>query len=324
MKPILSTLLVSLSCSMVSCSRPPSPATPADSSFGGDVLALVNGHPIRLADFEAECKRRSGGHSGAFAGPEQQQVLLKEMVNTEALYLRARAAGFDQKPEIARQIKRLIVSRFIESQLGDVEKPPVISDQQVQSYYQEHIGRFAEPARVRFAVIEFRFSSKATAEKKAVVARQAERVLTEARALPPSTRGFGLLAERYSEDQATRYLNGEAGWVRCDGSSRWNPAVLEAAFALKNAGDLSRVITVSNGCYLVKLIEKRERTTRPLQSVEQNIRYQIAQEQRQQSQAAFFDSMKAGLKIQINRSLLESIGETSLPPEAKPPPTPAG
>jgi parvulin-like peptidyl-prolyl isomerase len=100
--------------------------------------------------------------------------------------------------------------------------------------------------------------------------------------------------------------------------------VVDAAFALKQPGDLGPVITVSNGCYLVKLIEKKDEGRRPLEEVKDAIRYELAQGKRQRSQQEFYDSMKAGLKIEINQPLLESIEAPAVQSEAKPPHTPAG
>jgi parvulin-like peptidyl-prolyl isomerase len=324
MKPTLSFLLVTSSCLLVSCNRSSSPSPQTGSPLGRGVLASVDGQPIRVADFKAELERRSRGLGDAYARPERREALLKEMIDSEALYLRAKAAGFDQKPEIARLINQLVANRYLETQLaGSVEKP-IVTEAEVGAYYENHNDRFATPEQVRFAVIEFRFSSKATDEKKGEVIQKANQVLNEARMLPVSERAFGLLAQRYSEDQATRYARGDAGWESRNGATRWLPDVVDAAFALKQPGDLGPVITVSNGCYLVKLIEKKDEGRRPLEEVKDAIRYELAQGKRQRSQQEFYDSMKAGLKIEINQPLLESIEAPAVQSEAKPPHTPAG
>lgn len=288
------------------------------------MLASVDGHPIQLSDFKAELERRSRGPGDAYLRPERREALLKEMIDSEALYLRAKAAGFDQKPEIARQIKQLIANNYLETQLSNRTETGLVTEAEVGAYYESHSARFATPEQVRFAVIEFRFSPKAADERKVEAIRKANQVLAEARALPGSERGFGLLAQRYSDDQATRYAHGDAGWVSRNGSSRWLPDVTGAAFALKQRGDLSPVITVSNGCYLVKLIERKDAGRRPLEGVKEAIRYELAQEKRQRSQQELFDSLKAGLKIEINQPLLESIASPAVQTEAKPPRTPAG
>ena len=154
--------------------------------------------------------------------------------------------------------------------------------------------------------------------------RKAESVLTEARRLDASERSFGVLAQRHSEDQATRYGGGDAGWVSREEHGRWIPAVTDAAFALVKPGDLSPIVETANGCYLVKLIERKAAGHRPLAEVKEAIGYRLAVEKRQRTQQQFYETMKAGLKIDINRPLLDSLAPPTVQTETRPPSTPAG
>jgi peptidyl-prolyl cis-trans isomerase D len=200
--------------------------------------------------------------------------------------------------------------------MKDKPESPAVSDAEIADYYRAHAGRFALPEKVRFAVIQMGFPAKATEEKKAEALRKAESVLAEARALGGLNGGFGALAQRYSEDQATRYLGGDAGWLARGEQGRWDNAVVDAAFALKSAGEISSVIQTSNGLYLVKLIEKKVAGYRPLEEVAEAIRYQLALEKRHRQQEEFHEAMTAGLKIEINRALLETISVPPSPPHA--------
>jgi parvulin-like peptidyl-prolyl isomerase len=309
-------------CLALSCNRPPSSSLQNSNSFPPDVLARVEEKNIRLADYEAEIERRARGRSGSFAQTDEREALLQEMVNFESAYLRAKEAGFDQKPEIARQIKTFIVDRFIEEQMKGKPEAPTVSDAEIADYYRAYASRFALPEKVRFAVIQMGFSSKATEEKKAEALCKAESVLAEARALGGSNGGFGALAQRYSEDQATRYLGGDAGWLASGEKGRWDAAVVDAAFALKSAGDISPVIQTANRLCLVKLIEKKVAGCRPLEEVAEAIRYKLALEKRHRQQEEFHEAMTAGLKIEINRALLETISAPPSPPHAAPPALP--
>ena len=321
MKPNLIACLVFLVCFVAACNRSPV-KSPNNTRLPADVLAIVEGSPVRLADYEAELQRRVRGHSEHFAQPEARQALLSELVNSESIYLRARQTGFDQKPEIVRQLKQFIIDRFVEEQWRDRSGLPPVSEAEIDSYYRDHPDRFAIPEKIRFAFIEFAFSSKATDSKKDEVLQKAKAVLAEARSSNASERTFGALAQRYSEDQATRYAGGDAGWVSRGESSRWAPAVIDAAFALANPGDLAPVITTANGCYLVKLIERRSSGHRPLAEVAEAIRYQLAVGKRQRAQQDFYESMKAGLKIEINHALLNSLPAPISRPDSTPPAIP--
>jgi parvulin-like peptidyl-prolyl isomerase len=323
MKTMLSFSVLVLSCLVASCSRSPSRAF-AEKNLGGDVLAVVAGHGISLSEFKTELEHRSRGGSSHYPLPEQREALLNEMIDSEAVFVRAKAERFDQRPEVARQIKRLIVSQFVEARLTAEKQTPAVTDAELQDYYNAQGEKFATPEQVHFAVIAFRVSAKATEEKKTEANTKAEQVLAEARSLPDSERAFGLLAQKYSEDQATRYSGGDAGWVSRNGGSRWAPEVIQAAFALKKRGELAPLVSSANGCYLIKLMDKKEAGHRPLPEVKDAVRYDLAQQKRARSQREFFDSMKSDLSIEINRPLLQSITPPTMQAEAKPPRTPAG
>jgi hypothetical protein len=307
--------LIACCCLLPACNRRPS-ATPPDNTPGADVIATVGGQAILLADYQAEVERRA--HRFSRAGAKEE--LLEELVKSEAVYLRAKQAGFDQRPDIARQIKQLIVHRFIEEQKKSEAMPA--SDSEVADYYRAHAARFTTPARVRFAVIEFGHSPKATEARRDEVRQRAAAVLAEAELSGASASAFGSLAQRHSEDQATRYGGGDAGWISRNESSRWPSAVIEAAFALGKQGELAPVITAANGCYLVKLLERKDAGHKPLAEVAEAIRYELAIKARHRAQDEFYNAAKADLAIEINHTLLDSLPAPSSPPISAPPALP--
>lgn len=307
MKTTLYFSLVVLSCLAVACNRSSAPTPPNAAAFSPDELARIGEHSIRRSDFEAELERRAHGRSEASGWTEDRIALLNELVTFEALYLRAREAGFDQRPDIARQLKRFIVEQFSAEQLSDDSELPPVSDAELTRAYREQLDRFATPEQVRFAVIQFGYSPKADDERKTAVIDQAGKVLEEAREAISQEEIFGSLARRHSEHQATRYRGGDAGWVSQEAGLAWPPAVIEAAFALERPGALGPVIITENGCYLVRLLDRQPAGHRPLEEVKEVLRYQLAVRQRDQLKADFTASMKAGLNTKINHALLESI-----------------
>jgi parvulin-like peptidyl-prolyl isomerase len=282
------------------------------------VLATVGGQTILLADFQAELQRRA--HRPARAGAKEE--LLEELVKSEAVYLRARQAGFEQRPDIARQIKQFIVQRFIEEQQKDESRVASPTEDEIAKYYRDHAARFATPEKVRFAVIQFGYSSKATDQKKEEMMQRATAVLVEASSSAATELTFGALAQRHSEDQATRYQGGDAGWVSRNESSRWPSAVTEAAFALEKAGELAPLITTSNGCYVLKLLERKQAGHKPLAEVAEAIRYEFEIKARHSAQAEFYNAAKADLAIEINQALLNSLPAPSSPRISTPPALP--
>ncbi len=65
---------------------------------------------------------------------------------------------------------------------------------------------------------------------------------------------FGKLAQKYSMDKGSAAKNGELPWF---GTGRMVPEFENAAFALKNIGDISRPIESPYGWHIIKLMDRR-------------------------------------------------------------------
>jgi hypothetical protein len=284
------------------------------------VLATVEGKAITVAEFRAELERRAQGLSGSYSTTEQKRGLLEEMVRFEVLLAKAKAAGYDRDPEVIARVSQLIVGKFEQNELAKREVAAPVSDAEIKDFYRRNQDKFGMPESVRAAVIYLRSSRKATAESQAEFARKAQTVLAEAREADAA--GFSRLAQKYSEDQATRYAGGETGWLTLLAPGRWDRAVITAAFAIEKAGDCAPLIAAPEGWFIVRLVERRPATVRPLDQVSEAIAYQLAQEKQRQQQVDFIEEMKRGLKIEMNTSLLEKISTPTRDVGSGPPPVP--
>ena len=178
-------------------------------------------------------------------------------------------------------------------------------------------------SRVRAAVIFWKGSPRATPEKKSDLLARVEAVLTEAR--NTNATGFAELIQKYSEDQASRYRGGDTGWLRRDEpGSRWDAMLIDRVFGLAKPGDLSPIISTQSGLYIARLVERTPADVLPLDQVKDRIAYAISQQRRQQLEEQFFDRMKAGLRIEVNRPLLQSIQTPTPVVKNKPPSMPPG
>ena len=313
-------LLIVSGCSLVSCSKQ---TPPRSAGYSAPVVAAVAGRQITLADFEAEMQRRAAGRSGAFAGAAEREALLQELIKRESVFARAQAEGFDQTPALRRQMQDLVVDHYLEQHLRTTSAPAVATDGEIQRFYEQHREQFVVPEQVCFAVIEIGCSPKATKEKQDELRQKAESILGLAQNEAGAGAFFGQLALRYSEDQATRYIGGDAGWVSKGQPTRWDPAVSKAAFALGEPGELSPVVRTENALYLVQLIERKAAGRRPINEVKAAISYQLEVARREQTEQRFFEQLRSGQVIEINRTALESLEPKLSQEKTSPPRTPA-
>jgi peptidyl-prolyl cis-trans isomerase C len=318
-KPPTAVLFLVLLLIAAGCGEQKPPPSPPPAPEGE--IARVGDVSISKDTFETLLNMRARGAPERYATMPAKEALLDELVRREALFAKARAAGFDQRPDIQESVKRLIASKFLEEQTK--QQPtfdPSPSKKEIEQYYQQHTDQFASPAKARGAVLFVKISPLADPDKREQLMAKAQSLLDQAKAEAPGD--FGRLVAANSEDQATRYQGGDLGWViREAKSSPLDPAVTEALFALKNPGDFAPLVPARRGVYIVKLLEFQPAGARPLKEVRDAIGYLLRKQKQEQHEQDFYAAMKAGLDIRINRPLLESI-QPPPPPDKTPPATP--
>lgn len=115
---------------------------------------------------------------------------------------------------------------------------------------------------------------------------------------------FGELFRKYSDDrnQTTR---GEAGyWI---GINEREPAFEEAAFALKNPGDISEPVLTSMGYFIIRLLDRK-----PMESFEEaksGLYYKISRmpDRALKSEEAVVDKLKKEYNFKVNQAGLEEF-----------------
>jgi parvulin-like peptidyl-prolyl isomerase len=183
-----------------------------------------------------------------------------------------------------------------------------VSDEEVRAAYEANAARYTRPAQRRLAVLVLKKTQRMSKEKVASLRARMAEAREAAVAMAPGEQGFGKLAIRYSEDQATRYRGGDTGWT-AEGKSRWHPEAVEAGFALEAPGQVSDVIETADGFYLVKFMEARPSTMLELDKIAPSIRQELLKVKRREERTAFVSSVKAATDIEIFEDALERNAE---------------
>jgi peptidyl-prolyl cis-trans isomerase C len=277
----------------------------APTPLATNVLAQVGDAVITRAQFETELARRSRVNPGRFDTAEEREALLEEMIQFEAAYAQAVAAGFTERPDIRERFRRLVVSRYEEEKAPRPEEIPAPSAADVESYYQSHKAHWTEPAKIRPAILYFKVSPKAAPENRRQAIARMDAVRGDAARL--SEPHFGELARLHSEDHATRYQGGDCGWVQRDLKAYpWPREVVDAMFSLA-PGQISPVIETREGLYLVKLMDRADATVKPLAEVRDQIAWKLRQQREADRKRQFAEQQRAGLRIEIHRAALRDI-----------------
>lgn len=276
------------------------------------IVATVADRSITVDAFKKKMLQRSGGRAQYFSSLDKKRVLLNEIIQRELQIVNARKAGYQNDPDIQVALDNLIIIKLRTKQLAPLLSEISIDDEEIADYYQSNIKKYTTPAMSRVALIKMSFSNWTSVEKQNEIKTKAQEILKLARTLPESVRGFGSLAAKYSEDQATRYIGGDMGWVKLGQNSKLNKVVAKAISALKNNGELSPAIKAEGGYYLAKLIRKKPEQQQKIAVVSQSIRRILLHKKHKQVEAEWLSSLDGfGIKTTINEVVLESV----IPPE---------
>jgi len=149
----------------------------------------------------------------------------------------------------------------------------VVPSADIERAYNTNIEQYSTPEQVRASHILLKTEGKDDATVKAA----AEDVLKQAKA----GADFAALAKKYSEDESNAKNGGDLDYF---GKGKMVPEFDQVAFTLE-AGQLSDLVKTQYGYHVIKVVDKKPGTTRPLAEVRQQLNDQLAYE-RAQAQAA--------------------------------------
>lgn len=269
------------------------------------LLATVGSREIRDDRFQEQMVRRGG------ARPEtlNKEALLEEMIDQEALCVRALQAGLDKDPELQRSWRNLLIGKLKEKELAPRLAKAEVTRAEIETAYAAARDRYTRPQAVRLAVLYLKIDPAMKPDKLAELQARmgaARQKATEDQS--GGAPGFGALAITFSEDQATRYSGGIVGWVETNRGPAWlGPRPTAAAFALRNPGDISEVITDSQGIYLLKLLERRDASVTPLPQVEASLKQGLLADKCRAIEQSFIRESRQAVPVQTYPELLARI-----------------
>jgi parvulin-like peptidyl-prolyl isomerase len=270
----------------------------------GEVLARVGNKVITTDDFKQEVKWRLGHHHPL---PEKSE-LLEEMISHEVALQKAASLGLQKNSDVQRNYEEMLIGELKDRELVPQVDAAKVSQQEIEAAYAHDIAKYTQPAKARLAVIFMKVDRKANAEQKAAIEAKMAEVQSEAAALKDFSKGFGALAMNYSEDQASRYRGGDAGWFD-QGSTifRLPKEAVQAGIDLQQVGQITPIIHASTGLFLVMKTDVRDQTVTPLAKVSASIQHRLLAEKKQQIEQSFANNLRTATRVQTEPVALSQI-----------------
>jgi peptidyl-prolyl cis-trans isomerase C len=263
-------------------------------------LAKIGDHEITVGEFAEEIANKGPFLRARYNSPERRRELLDQLVRFELLAQEAHAQGFDQRPDVQRTRKQLIIRRFLEEEYEERLQPSDISDEEVRAFYEAHPAEFHQPEQMRASHILFTSEAAAT------------RVLRQILASPTDVRLFRSLAEQYNTDAATRDRFGDLGFFSRPEEAGPNatvpPEVATAAFSLTTIGAVNpEVVHSALGWHIVKLTGRRAALDRSLEEATRPIRHRLLRERREAGIAELVTRLRSEADVEEHLELLDQI-----------------
>lgn len=176
-------------------------------------------------------------------------------------------------------------------QTGEISMP-------VRTRYGYHIIKVTNkrPARGEMHVAHIMIKEKKEENGEANAKDKAMEIYQKAKA----GENFAELASKYSEDGSSAKMGGELPWF---GTNKMVAEFEEAAFSLKNDGDIAEPIKTSYGWHIIKRLGARSLAS--YESMEKEIKGKVSKDGRsEKTRASFMSKIKAEYKFKLDEAAL--------------------
>jgi peptidyl-prolyl cis-trans isomerase C len=299
------------------------PAKPVPAQIP-DVVARVNGEAISKADFDRAVQNLEARAGGPIPPEQRDQVLrgvLDQIVSYTVLVQEGRARNvtvpdtdvdaritqirgqFPSEDEFTKMLaerkmtldqvksdvrRDLSITKLIDAEIA---AKIAVTPEQVNDFYAKNPDQFKQGESVRASHILISVPKGADAAAKTAARTKAETVLKDAKA----GKDFAALAKEHSADPGSAANGGDLGFFQ---QGQMVGPFNDAAFTLA-PGTISDLVETEFGFHIIKVIEKKEGRTIPLDEVKPQVEQYLERLNRQQQTDAFVNGLKAKGKIEI-------------------------
>jgi len=173
-------------------------------------------------------------------------------------------------------------------------KPP--TDAEIRTFYDSSRERFEQPEQLRASHILVKVNEADTDVERGQKKAKAEKILADLR----KGADFSQQAKQNSDDPGNKDKGGDLGFFQ---RGQMVPQFETAAFALKT-GALSGVVETPFGYHIIKVTDRKKAQPVPFDQVKRDIAMYLADQKKNATLAAFFDSLRTASKIEYEDSSL--------------------
>jgi peptidyl-prolyl cis-trans isomerase C len=222
------------------------------------VVARVGNVEFTVAEIDRRLAELPPYVQQQFAGVEGKKRFLERLVEEEVMFQAARQAGYETHPDVMRALEAVKRRSMIQAYYAaDIEGAVEVPEEDIVEYYNEHDEQFQRRGRVKFRHIMTESRAQAAAAKARILAGE----------------DFASVAREVSIDPATKEAGGLTRAVPLGDalpSAGMSAEFIESLYEWK-VGEVTDPLRSDKGWHIVRLEEKEEPGTKPLEEVRDQI-----------------------------------------------------
>ena len=272
-----------------------------------DVVLMSNSHSkVTRGEYDAELLKLAPDLRVGFANnPRRVNDLLLRMLVQKSLAAQARTAKLDGTPEarvrMQLELDRLLAQLMVES----VEAAASAEFDANRARYEARAREFYTIDRARFSTPDQVSATHVLFDAKKRGAEDAKRLAQQARAKIMAGADMSKLAYEDSDDPSAKRNSGALGWF---GKKEMDPAFADAAFALRNPGDVSEPVQSEFGWHVIRLDGRRPSAVKPYEEVREAIMADLKKRYVDEKREDAVGAIRRDPATQVNR---EAVGALS-------------
>jgi peptidyl-prolyl cis-trans isomerase C len=246
-------------------------------------VAVINGETVTVEKLDRMYNNLNTQMRQNYDSNGGKGALLENYIRKRLLIQEAIKSGFNKQPDVAEALDAARESALFDRYVRDVVAAPIVTDDDIKSYYTEHPSDFVTPEKVHVRHIVIAVTNVGPAPKtkeealdkikKIAVELRSEDIASVQSTKDPAVMArlriahFADAAKRYSEDPSAE-SGGDLGWIT---KGQTDADFETAAWSLK-PGTMSGIIQSKFGYHLIFVEDRQEPGTEPFDSVKSSIR----------------------------------------------------
>jgi parvulin-like peptidyl-prolyl isomerase len=274
----------------------------SQSAAAADVVARVGGTDVTSDELKAYVETLGAQEQAALAkDPAKLSQVVRSYLAQRAVLKEAQTRKWDQDPAVKAQLDRVREQALAELYLQSVSRPPdgYPSEAEVEAAYDANKGAFEVPRQYRLAQI---FIAAPRGTDKDAEAKARERFDEVVKKLKKGG-DFAAIARTDSDDKEATAKGGEIGWL----AESQIVASIRTAVTSLSKGAVSDPLRLDDGWHVVKLLDIKAPSTRPLAEVREALAAQLRTEKAKANRQAYLAKLLEDNPPAINELALTKV-----------------